>query len=34
LLGLNVIEGEVVYPGVGEAFGIDVADAEAVIARS
>ena len=33
LLGLNVIEGEVVYPGVGEAFGIDVADAEAVLDR-
>ena len=32
-LGCNVIRGQVVYPGVGEAFGIGVADAEAVIAQ-
>ena len=32
-LGCNVIRGQVVYPGVGEAFGIDVAEAEAVIAQ-
>jgi len=31
-LGCNIIGGQVVYPGVGEAFGIEVADAESVVA--
>jgi alanine dehydrogenase len=30
-LGLNVIEGQVVYPGVAEAFGLELADAQTLI---
>ncbi len=30
-LGLNVVEGKVVYPGVAEAFGLELADAAALI---
>ena len=30
-LGLNVIEGKVVYPGVADAFGFDVHDPEALL---
>ncbi len=30
-LGLNVVEGKVVYPGVAEAFGLPLTDVEAVI---
>lgn len=30
-LGCNIVEGQVVYPGVAEAFGIEVADAEQVV---
>jgi alanine dehydrogenase len=30
-LGLNVINGKVVYPGVAEAFGIDLADARSYL---
>jgi len=30
-LGLNVIEGKVVYPGVAEAFGIDLADGKSFL---
>jgi len=31
LLGLNVVEGKVVYPGVAEAFGLDLADPATLI---
>jgi len=31
LLGLNVIDGKVVYPGVAEAFGIELADARSYL---
>jgi alanine dehydrogenase len=30
-LGLNVVEGSVVYPGVAEAFGLPLVDVEAVL---
>ena len=30
-LGLNVVEGKVVYPGVAEAFGLDLTDPETVV---
>ncbi|KPJ87349.1 MAG: alanine dehydrogenase [Gemmatimonas sp. SG8_17] len=30
-LGCNIVEGQVVYPGVGEAFGIEVVDPELVV---
>jgi alanine dehydrogenase len=30
-LGLNVIEGKVVYPGVAEAFGLALADPQALV---
>jgi alanine dehydrogenase len=30
-LGLNVVDGKVVYPGVAEAFGLELADAAALI---
>jgi alanine dehydrogenase len=30
-LGLNVIEGKVVYPGVAEAFGLELSDAAALV---
>jgi alanine dehydrogenase len=30
-LGLNVVEGKVVYPGVAEAFGLPLADAKALV---
>jgi alanine dehydrogenase len=30
-LGLNVIEGKVVYPGVAEAFGLPVADPQTLV---
>ncbi|MDH5283390.1 MAG: alanine dehydrogenase, partial [Gemmatimonadota bacterium] len=31
LLGLNVVEGKVVYPGVAEAFGLPLTPVESVI---
>ena len=31
LLGLNIVEGKVVYPGVAEAFGLSVADAKSLL---
>jgi alanine dehydrogenase len=31
LLGLNIVEGKVVYPGVAEAFGLSLADAKSVL---
>jgi len=30
-LGLNVVEGKVVYPGVAEAFGLPLVDVEQVL---
>jgi len=30
-LGLNVVEGKVVYPGVAEAFGLPLADARTLV---
>ena len=31
LLGLNIVEGKVVYPGVAEAFGLELHDAKKLI---
>jgi alanine dehydrogenase len=31
LLGLNIVEGKVVYPGVAEAFGLSLADAKSLL---
>ena len=31
MLGLNVVEGKVVYPGVAEAFGLPLVDVESVL---
>ena len=31
LLGLNVVEGKVVYPGVADAFGLELYDAKNMI---
>jgi alanine dehydrogenase len=31
MLGLNVVEGKVVYPGVAEAFGLPLVDVETVL---
>jgi alanine dehydrogenase len=31
-LGLNVVRGKVVYPGVAEAFGIELTDVKSVLA--
>ncbi len=31
-LGLNVVEGKVVYPGVAEAFGLPLVDVASVLA--
>ena len=31
LLGLNVVEGKVVYPGVAEAFGLPYTDAKSLV---
>jgi len=30
-LGLNIVEGRVVYPGVAEAFGLSLADAKSLL---